>query len=58
MPRQLAAARIGGKITMRFDRIGQDGDQPAGIKGIGELANVGANAAVANAVYRATGKHI
>jgi len=28
---------------------------PLGIKGIGELGNVGMNAAVANAVYHATG---
>jgi xanthine dehydrogenase YagR molybdenum-binding subunit len=31
---------------------------PAGVKGIGELGNVGTNAAVANAVYHATGKRI
>ncbi len=31
---------------------------PAGIKGIGELGNVGTNAAVANAVFHATGKRI
>jgi xanthine dehydrogenase YagR molybdenum-binding subunit len=31
---------------------------PAGIKGLGELANVGTAAAVANAVYHATGKRI
>lgn len=31
---------------------------PLGIKGIGELANVGTNAAIANAVYHATGKRI
>jgi CO/xanthine dehydrogenase Mo-binding subunit len=31
---------------------------PAGIKGIGELANVGTAAAVANAVYNATGIRI
>ena len=31
---------------------------PLGIKGIGELGNVGTNAAVANAVYYATGPHI
>lgn len=31
---------------------------PAGAKGIGELANVGTAAAVANAVYHATGKRI
>jgi xanthine dehydrogenase YagR molybdenum-binding subunit len=31
---------------------------PLGVKGIGELANVGAAAAIANAVYHATGKRI
>jgi xanthine dehydrogenase YagR molybdenum-binding subunit len=31
---------------------------PAGIKGLGELANVGTAAAVANAVYHATGRRI
>jgi xanthine dehydrogenase YagR molybdenum-binding subunit len=31
---------------------------PAGVKGLGELGNVGTNAAVANAVYHATGKRI
>ena len=31
---------------------------PLGIKGIGELGNVGVNAAVANAVFHATGKRI
>jgi xanthine dehydrogenase YagR molybdenum-binding subunit len=31
---------------------------PVGVKGIGELANVGTAAAVANAVYHATGKRI
>ena len=31
---------------------------PLGVKGIGELANVGTAAAVANAVYHATGKRI
>jgi xanthine dehydrogenase YagR molybdenum-binding subunit len=31
---------------------------PAGIKGIGELANVGTAAAISNAVYNATGKRI
>jgi xanthine dehydrogenase YagR molybdenum-binding subunit len=31
---------------------------PAGVKGIGELGNVGTAAAVANAVYHATGKRI
>jgi xanthine dehydrogenase YagR molybdenum-binding subunit len=31
---------------------------PVGVKGIGELANVGTAAAVANAVFHATGKRI
>jgi xanthine dehydrogenase YagR molybdenum-binding subunit len=31
---------------------------PLGIKGLGELGNVGTNAAVANAVFHATGKRI
>jgi xanthine dehydrogenase YagR molybdenum-binding subunit len=31
---------------------------PAGVKGVGELANVGTNAAVANAVFHATGKRL
>ena len=35
-----------------------DDQVPMGAKGIGELGNVGTNAAVANAVYHATGKRI
>lgn len=31
---------------------------PAGVKGLGELGNVGTNAAVANAIYHATGKRV
>jgi xanthine dehydrogenase YagR molybdenum-binding subunit len=31
---------------------------PLGIKGIGELGNVGMNAAVANAVFHATGVRV
>lgn len=31
---------------------------PAGVKGLGELGNVGTAAAVASAVYHATGKRI
>ena len=31
---------------------------PAGVKGLGELANVGTNAAVCNAVFHATGERI
>ena len=36
-----------------------DGEvNPAGIKGLGELGNVGTNAAIANAIFHATGKRI
>ena len=31
---------------------------PAGVKGLGELGNVGTAAAIANAVYHATGTRI
>jgi xanthine dehydrogenase YagR molybdenum-binding subunit len=31
---------------------------PAGIKGLGELGNVGTNAAIANAVFHATGVRV
>jgi xanthine dehydrogenase YagR molybdenum-binding subunit len=31
---------------------------PAGVKGLGELANVGTASAIANAVFHATGKRI
>ncbi len=34
------------------------GANPAGVKGTGELGNVGTAAAVANAVFHATGKRI
>ena len=32
--------------------------KPAGVKGIGELSNVGTNAAIAKAIYHATGKGV
>lgn len=35
-----------------------DGSNPLGIKGLGELGNVGTNAAVANAVFHATGVRV
>ncbi len=40
--------------------VSEQDDQinPAGIKGLGELANVGTNAAVCNAIYHATGQRI
>jgi xanthine dehydrogenase YagR molybdenum-binding subunit len=40
--------------------ISEQDDQinPAGVKGLGELANVGTNAAICNAIYHATGQRI
>jgi len=35
-----------------------DGINPAGVKGLGELGNVGTNAAVCNAIFHATGQRI
>lgn len=35
-----------------------DPDNPIGVKGIGEIGLVGIAAAIANAVYHATGKRI
>ena len=34
------------------------GSNPAGVKGLGELGNVGTNAAVCNAIFNATGQRI
>jgi xanthine dehydrogenase YagR molybdenum-binding subunit len=40
-------------LSERDDQI-----NPAGVKGLGELANVGTNAAVCNAIFNATGQRI
>jgi xanthine dehydrogenase YagR molybdenum-binding subunit len=40
-------------LSEQDDRI-----NPAGVKGLGELGNVGTNAAVCNAIYHATGQRI
>jgi len=40
-------------LSERDDQI-----NPAGVKGLGELANVGTNAAVSNAIFHATGQRI
>ncbi|MGY3433978.1 CO/xanthine dehydrogenase Mo-binding subunit [Bradyrhizobium sp. USDA 3696] len=40
-------------LSEQDDRI-----NPAGVKGLGELANVGTNAAICNAIYHATGQRI
>ena len=40
-------------LSEQDDRI-----NPVGVKGVGELANVGTNAAICNAIYHATGQRI
>ncbi|WP_338318954.1 hypothetical protein, partial [Bradyrhizobium ottawaense] len=40
-------------LSEQDDRI-----NPVGVKGLGELANVGTNAAICNAIHHATGQHI
>ncbi len=51
------AADIGEiKIIMLSET--DDAVNPAGVKGVGELGNVGTNAAIANAIYNATGRRL
>jgi xanthine dehydrogenase YagR molybdenum-binding subunit len=40
-------------LSERDDQV-----NPAGVKGLGELGNVGTNAAVRNTIYNATGQRI
>ena len=47
-----------GQIEVIFLPEQDDQVNPMGIKGIGELGNVGMNAAVANAVFHATGVRV
>ena len=51
------AADIGDVEVILLPEVDNDVN-PAGVKGLGELGNVGTNAAVANAVYHATGRRI
>ena len=44
------------QVIMLSER--DDEVNPAGVKGLGELANVGTNAAVCNAIFNATGQRI
>ena len=49
------------RVIVFIDRIlntFEKGAQPAYTKGLGELANVGTNAAICNAIYHATGQRI
>jgi xanthine dehydrogenase YagR molybdenum-binding subunit len=47
-----------GEVEVIFVSENDDKLNPAGVKGIGELGNVGTNAAISNAVFHATGKRI
>jgi xanthine dehydrogenase YagR molybdenum-binding subunit len=47
-----------GEVQVIFVPEDDDKVNPLGVKGLGELGNVGTNAAVANAVFHATGKRI
>ena len=45
-------------IDVIFVEEQDDEINPLGVKGVGEIGIVGAAAAIANAVYHATGKHV
>lgn len=47
-----------GQVDVMFVSETDNTLNPAGVKGLGELGNVGTNAAVSNAVYHATGRRI
>jgi len=46
------------EITIEFVEVEDLGINPLGVKGVGEIGQVGAAAAVANAVFNATGRRI
>jgi xanthine dehydrogenase YagR molybdenum-binding subunit len=50
-------ADIGSVEVIMLDEV-DAAVNPAGVKGLGELGNVGTNAAVANAVFHATGMRV
>lgn len=47
-----------GEVDVIFVPEEDDTVNPAGVKGLGELGNVGTAAAIANAIYHATGKRL
>lgn len=47
-----------GEVEVLLISEQDDHVNPAGVKGLGELANVGTNAAICNAIYHATGQRI
>jgi xanthine dehydrogenase YagR molybdenum-binding subunit len=50
------ADAVGVEVIMLPEQ--DDQINPAGVKGLGELGNVGTNAAVCNAIFHATGQRI
>src|ERR1700756_2126612 len=46
------------EITVEFVEVEDDGINPLGVKGVGEVGQVGSAAAIANAVFNATGRRI
>jgi xanthine dehydrogenase YagR molybdenum-binding subunit len=46
------------EITIEFVEVEDAGINPLGVKGVGEVGQVGAAAAIANAVFNATGRRI
>jgi CO/xanthine dehydrogenase Mo-binding subunit len=57
---QISTVENTGKISALATGAAEEDSfvNPAGVKGIGELGNVGTAAAVANAVYHATGVRV
>jgi xanthine dehydrogenase YagR molybdenum-binding subunit len=45
-------------VTVEFIEVEDDGINPLGVKGVGEIGQVGVAAAIANAVYNATGRRV
>ncbi len=51
-------ADVPGVEVIMLSEHGRPASSPSGAKGLGELANVGTNAAICNAIYHATGQRI
>jgi xanthine dehydrogenase YagR molybdenum-binding subunit len=45
-------------VTVEFVEVEDQGINPLGVKGVGEVGQVGVAAAIANAVFNATGRRI
>jgi xanthine dehydrogenase YagR molybdenum-binding subunit len=45
-------------VTVEFVEVEDEGINPLGVKGVGEIGQVGVAAAIANAVFNATGRRI